>query len=466
MIFDCETDGLLDVATKIHVLSYHTPEGVKSTHDYEEMRTILTEAKLLVGHNIVCFDIPALEKILEIKIKARLIDTLALSWYLNFKRVLHGLDSYGKDYGIPKPKIDNWENLTPEEYRHRCEEDVKINQALWKDLQKKLMSIYKDKSEAKRLITYLTFKMECLREQERSGWLLDKALAEKSVGSLEEQEQEKILELMKVMPQIVKTRDMTAPPKPFKKDGTLSVAGAKWASLLKDRGLPKDYEGPVEVVVATEEPNPGSSDQVKAWLSSLGWKPESFKFAKEADGSERKIPQVRVDGEDGKELCPSVKKLCDKHPEINVLDGLTVIQHRLSIFRGFLKNEKGGRLVASAAGLTNTLRFKHRILVNLPGVDKAWGKEIRGCLIADEGEILCGSDMVSLEETTKKHYMFPYDPDFVAEMSKEGFDAHLDLAKHAKAVTQQEIDDYIGKAIGAKNLKPLRKNYKAANYSL
>jgi hypothetical protein len=113
--------------------------------------------------------------------------------------------------------------------------------------------------------------------------------------------------------------------------------------------------------------------------------------------------------------------------------------------------------------LTNTLRFKHvKPLVNLPGVDKPWGREIRGCLIAPEGYTLCGADMTSLEDTTKRHYMKPYDPDYVEEMSKEGFDPHLDLAKHAGAVTQDQIDKHNS---GESSLKSLRKNYKVVNYS-
>jgi len=57
-------------------------------------------------------------------------------------RSSYGLDSFGKDYGIPKPKVDDWENLTIEEYVFRCEEDVKINWRLWEDLRRKLMELY------------------------------------------------------------------------------------------------------------------------------------------------------------------------------------------------------------------------------------------------------------------------------------------------------------------------------------
>jgi hypothetical protein len=75
---------------------------------------------------------------------------------------------------------------------------------------------------------------------------------------------------------------------------------------------------------------------------------------------------------------------------------------------------------------------------------------------------LCGADMVSLEDTTKRHYMKPLDPDYVNEMSKDGFDPHLDLAKFAGAVTQEDIDKHNS---GEVSLKLLRKNYKVVNYS-
>jgi uncharacterized protein YprB with RNaseH-like and TPR domain len=64
-VFDIETNGLLDVLTKIHVLSYsHDGKEVKHTHDYDEMRKFFTETETLVGHNIIRFDIPAVEKVL------------------------------------------------------------------------------------------------------------------------------------------------------------------------------------------------------------------------------------------------------------------------------------------------------------------------------------------------------------------------------------------------------------------
>jgi hypothetical protein len=70
--------------------------------------------------------------------------------------------------------------------------------------------------------------------------------------------------------------------------------------------------------------------------------------------------------------------------------------------------------------------------------------------------------MVSLESTTKRHYMFPYDPDYVAVMSEPGFDEHLDLATFARAVTKEQVEAYKN---GDETIKPIRKRFKATNYS-
>ena len=464
MIFDVEADGLLPEATRIHVLAYQKDGKICYTHDYDEMRTILTSAKVLIGHNIILYDIPLVEKILGIKITARLIDTLALSWYLFHKRVRHGLEWWGVDFGVPKPPITDWENLTQEEYRHRCIEDVKINIRLMEKIKVKLLRLYGSKQAADRLITYLTFKMECVREQERSGWLLDKELTTSSLDELYLAREEKVTALIAAMPKVQKFVDKARPKKPFKGDGSYSVLGAKWFKLLRDHGHPENYRGEVSVFHKEEEPNPNSHDQIKSWLFSLGWVPANFDYKKDDMGNERQVPQVRVTDDDrNKVLCPSVILLIGKHPEVGLLEGLSVINHRISLFEGFLKNEREGMLHAEIGGFTNTLRSKHRVLVNLPGVGKAWGEQIRGSLVAPEGYELCGSDMCSLESNTKRHYMFPYDPDYVNEMSKEGFDEHLDLAKLAGKVTQEEIDLYNEKK--APHLKPIRSVFKPANYA-
>ena len=457
IVFDVEADNLLDDATKIHCLSYTLDGSTYETlYDYNEMRELVLSQRGLIGHNIIRYDVPLLERLLGIKITASLFDTLPMSWVLNYNRPRHGLESFGEDFGIPKPEITDWTNLSQEEYAHRCTEDVKINWQLWYNLLNRFMFLYnKDKTELNRFFRYLHFKMDCAREAEQQGWKLDVQKAESTMQKLIDLQDKKIEELISVMP-MRKIMSIKTKPKVFrKKDDKLSANGRRWLDLLEENGLPSSYNGEVSVVKGVEEANPMSSDQVKDWLTGLGWKPCTFK-----EGSNGPVPQVRKGGE----LTASVRLLIDNNPTVEVLDGLTVLQHRLSIFKGFLECQRNGYVKAEIAGLTNTLRFKHsKPLVNLPGVDKPWGAEIRGCLTAPEGYVLCGADMTSLEDTTKRHYMHPYDPDYVAEMSQDGFDPHLDLAKHAGAITQYDIDEY--NKGNRPELKTMRKNYKVVNYS-
>ena len=171
VVFDVEGDGLHP--TKFWCMSKSENGKLVSTTSYAKMRHLLTSADILIGHNITRWDIPHLERLLGITITAKLVDTLILSWYLEPKRILHGLADWGEEFGVPKPKIDDWENLTVDEYIHRCEEDVKINTLLWERFWKHLKLLYGSEEEAWRLIDYLSFKMDCAREQERNRWKLD-----------------------------------------------------------------------------------------------------------------------------------------------------------------------------------------------------------------------------------------------------------------------------------------------------
>ena len=459
-VFDIETDGLLDELTKIHVLSYsHDGKEVHHTHDYDEMRKFFTETEVLVGHNIIRFDIPAVEKVLGIKVKARLIDTLALSWYLHHDRLKHGLEWYGVDYGTPKPVIKDWNSLTPQEYAHRCDEDVKINNRLWRDLDTKLNKLYQDPLEKDRLVDYLTFKLDCAREQEDLRWKLDVDKAQEAYDEIIRLKEEKVEQLADAMPKKVLTRVATQPKVMHKKDGELSSHGEKWVALCAENKMPISAKS-LTVQTGEERGNPNSNDQVKDWLYSLGWKPRTYKFIRDKKtGDERQIEQVRNDGD----LCKSVKELVSMDPAVDLLDGLTVLTHRAGILKSFLDCHVDGYLQATVAGLTNTFRFKHmKPLVNLPSVDKPYGDVIRGCLTCPDGYVLAGADMTSLEDTTKRHYMKPLDPEYVEQMSKEGFDPHLDLALHAGVISQGDIDKHNS---GERSLKALRKNYKVVNYS-
>jgi hypothetical protein len=422
------------------------------------MRSAFLKADRLIGHNIVRFDIPVIERLLDIKIKAQLVDTLALSWYLQPKRPRHGLASYGDDFHIQKPEVDDWSSQDISVYTHRCEEDVRINTHLWNAQYAKLLKIYESEAEIFRFTDYLTTKLHQCRLQEESGWKLDLEFTQESLSKLEKLQEEKTQALAAIMPRIPVLVKKLPPAKPLKKDGTLSSHGLAWQEACLAQGLPPDYNGEIEVLKGYDPPNPNSPPQIKSWLFSLGWKPTEFKHK---DG--REIPQINLPNQKG--ICPGIKRLYEKHPELEVIEGLSVLNHRIPILRGFLETvDENGYVKAQVQGLTNTLRFQHsHPCVNLPRSDRPFAEGIRGALTAPEGFELCGADMASLEDRLKQHYIFPLDPKYVESLNKEGYDPHLDLAMMAGMLTQQQVDDYKSK----KDLstKPIRDIAKNGNYA-
>ena len=441
-VIDAESDGLVEQSTKIWCMgiSWMDKSGkwkVKSTVDYDDMRNILTNPdNTLVCHNIVRFDVPLYEKILGIKVTASVIDSLGLSWYLYPERGQrdHGLASWGEEFGVPKPKIDNWENLSIEEYRNRVEEDVKINTNLWVKQHNYLKKIYDDPRDIVRIISYLNFKLTCLKIQEEDKILIDVEQCQKNLDYLQGIENEKKALLEAAMPKLPIIKTLTKPKVMYKKDGSLSVAGARWMELLEHNGVREDYEGELTMTTGFDEPNAGSPTQVKDWLMKLGWKPLLFE-----EGRNGKVPQVR---DKEKMLCKSVLALRDKEPAIEHLDGLSVVTHRAGYLKGFLERaDENGYAVAYAHGFTKTLRLKHaKPFVNLPKPTAPYGEYIRSVIIAPKGSILIGSDVSSLEDKMKQISIYPYDPEYVEDMNRPGWDAHLDLGVRSGIISQEESD--------------------------
>ena len=576
-VFDLESDGLLDKATMFHVLSFHMADGKTGSingDNHSRFRKFLSyhidNNIPVVAHNGICFDVALCERLLGIVLgKLMVIDTLAISWYMNTKRKMHGLNSFLEDYGIPKPTIGEAEWIKPirgiklsirkegkgtekvkivtykylddslnisEEYlvkgldiskvdskelelveskedhlvrlkEHkdlmvfRCEEDVKINVALWQDLMKRLHEIYTitkscvdsgrvnplrvsedevtyldryvDTSTVdqyvERCLTFLMFKMDCARLQEKTRWKAD-------VEYLEQTESELSLlintakdALEAIMPPVPKYTKRTKPKgDPNKKDGTPKVATLKWNETIEQLGmldfhgnpmvLTTTDEGIVTLLTKYEEPNANSSDQLKRLFFSHGWEPQTFKYVKDNDAMEawvkggfrkkdkpvpRMIPQISRDGDEGKELCPSILLLAEKEPEILKYDKYTMIKHRLDTIRGFLRDVSlDGYLQARIGGYTNTLRVQHREIVNLVGVDKPYGENIRGGLTCLEDEILLGSDLSSLEDRVKHHFMLPHDPKYVETMMADDYDPHILTAHSAGMVSDEELEGF------------------------
>ena len=474
-VFDLEADGLSP--TKIYCVSFYHVEEKRSYSltDYDEIKKEILSCDYLIGHYIVPFDLPVLARLLGIegidKIVNRpshlpkVIDTYGLSLYLFQSRRLHGLESWGEFFGVKKPEIEDWENLSIEEYLHRCQEDVKINTKLWKLFRDRLFEIYgmSRKSDIKSLIDYLNFKLYCLKLQEDSGWLVDVERCNELIEEYSENASKKKGLVEQHMPQVPVYSKRTKPKVFYRKDNTLSKKAEEWIALCKEYEVDPITTEELQVLTGHKEPNAGSSDQLKEWLFSMGWKPDHFKESKSSvTGEVRRVPQINKDHGGG--LTDSVLELAEEHPVIMQLEDLGVLDHRVPQIKKLLENmDENNRVVAGASGFTNTLRLKHRSpLVNLPKSEKKFAG-IRSCLMASAGKVCLGSDMSSLEDKLKQHFIWPYDQEYVKSMQTEGYDPHLELAKFAGAIDKDDILRY--NELGDKEVKKVRGVYKNGNYA-
>lgn len=124
-------------------------------------------------------------------------------------------------------------------------------ECLWKNQLKKLSKIYSvPVVEAHKLpiLDYLGFKARCAALQEKSKWKVDLNLCHSTLEVLYKERDTKVEGLRQHMPFVKKYKKVKRPAKPYKKDGTLSVDGAKWQLLLRENNLQPDYEGEVSVL--------------------------------------------------------------------------------------------------------------------------------------------------------------------------------------------------------------------------
>jgi DNA polymerase-1 len=162
LIFDLESDGLLDTVTRVHCIVIADPDS-DCVHEYGPSQITdalvhLARADGLIGHNIQNYDLPVLHKLLgwAPRSECRIVDTLIAARLIlphlanidaevaarakdaAFGQV-HGkysLEAWGVRLGMPKigAELNDWSQWTPE-LQARCVSDVAICKRLWQFLQ-------------------------------------------------------------------------------------------------------------------------------------------------------------------------------------------------------------------------------------------------------------------------------------------------------------------------------------------
>lgn len=452
-VFDCETDALLEDATKLHIFGYKwRHEGVvRTTTDPAEILAVFKEADMCICHNAILFDDPIIQKLLGFTPSdhCAIFDTLIVAQYIYPEFKKHGLEALGATVGISKVKVgkDEWIAGDAALMESRVSEDVRINDAIFDKIMERLYKLYEgDMAAIGAILENLLFKLWTFRTQHNNPLPFDKGLCITNLIELSSLKEEKVSILKYIMPKVPIYRTKKKPSIMLKKDGSPSANSIKWFIFLKEQGLSENTEGEVKYIHSYAEPNPTSPTQVKAWLFSLGWKPDVFKYNRNKETNEvKKVEQITKIGVP--ELSDSVLELVNKHPDIIEYESLSTLSHRIGILEGFLNNcnKDGKSIVADMAGITSTLRIRHRKIINLPGVYKPYGDKIRSCLSASvlgDDYVFIGSDISSLENMALFNSIFHIDKKGVEERLTVDYDAHCTLALTAGMMTKEEVAMY------------------------
>ena len=160
--------------------------------------------------------------------------------------------------------------------------------------------------------------------------------------------------------------------------------------------------------------------------------------------------------DDRGEICSNLEKL-DGEMAKQIVTWLS-LRNRRSVLKaldekketGWLNEDRlgvDGRIGQGMSGPTNTNRYKHRRIVNLPKADPSvlLGYEMRSLFIAPKGKKILGYDGSNLEQFVAASYAFPYDNGAYAELIKG--DAHSTNAAAYTTAAGRTVSRGEGKGI-------------------
>ncbi len=144
LVFDLETDGLLDEVSTVWCCGTLTEGDEQAVVGVNHVAYLdyLDKANVLIGHNIIGFDLPVLKKLFnwEHNKECILFDTWLVSKMLYPHRQSHSLAAWGETLGYPKGEHNDWTKYSREMATY-CKKDVEITAKLYEVLWKKARKI-------------------------------------------------------------------------------------------------------------------------------------------------------------------------------------------------------------------------------------------------------------------------------------------------------------------------------------
>lgn len=420
LIFDIETNGLLEETTKLHCMAIcDTTTGVIDGYDpsnvevgVRRLSDALAQGEQIAGHNIISFDLPALMKLYPAFIVSRaqrpqIIDTLILSRLIysslettdlglmrsgqlpsklykshSLRAWGYRLGEYKGDYGEQE---NAWETYSPEMLAY-CKQDVAVTVKLYARLTKGSYSPCAITLEHE--VAWL------MAQQERNGFPFDKEGAEQLERTLRERQAVLMAQLT-----------TSVPPLPDK----LFIPKRDNKTLGYKKGVPiqryKDF-------------NPNSRQQIEYVFRQMHQyhpdNPDLYDTPEDCDD----FMQYRLKIDD--ETFRFIKEDENASAEVRHLAALMeeslLIGKRLGQIadgkNAWLKEVKAderihGRVITNGT-VSGRAAHSSPNVAQVPAVGSPYGKECRALFHAG-GWTQVGVDACGLELRCLAHYMSPYD---------------------------------------------------------
>lgn len=387
VILDIETDGLQP--TKVHCIVLRDADtGEVRGHGPDSLKDAcrcLAAAREVIGHNVIAYDLPVLERLLELRLPGAMVyDTLIMArlcwpdvqqddWArtsAGFPKEMvgrHSLKAWGHRLGMRKDdwgETTDWSSYSPEMLAY-CERDTEVTLALWRAIRQEKPTI--KSVEIEHRFARIILKME------EAGFGFDVARARALVEVLQVRREELRQELVDRFPPTVVEMKTKRKVVPFNPNSRLDIA----RGLQKLHGWqPKEF---------TAE---GRAKIDEGVLSSLGYKEATLLL--EYLMVSKRLGQLA----EGDEAWLSLVKDGRIHGRVNTNGAVT------------------GRCTHSKPNLAQ-----------VPGKQSPYGKECRSLFVPREGWTLVGADASSLELRCLAHYMTMWDQGAYAREVVEG-DVH------------------------------------------
>ena len=383
LVFDIETDDLN--ATKVWCIVAQNPvsgEVFKFPPDkLEEGYQFLQTADKLIGHNIIGFDIPLVEKFGNVDLSDKIvIDTLVLSRLFNPTRDGgHSLETWGYKLGYPKIEFEDYLNYS-EDMLTYCVRDVELNTKVLQELRKESRGFKKDCIDLEQGVAKI------MKQQEQDGFAFDMQSALTLLAELREKKQQIEDEVHSTFkPKWVDTKQVT----PYiKKDGNLSKRGMTDEEY--QRCLDTNNFNPF-MRQTLQEFNLGSRKQIGEYLIDFGWNPDRF----------TPTGQPIVDEK-------TLSKITHIH-EAKLIADFLLLQKRIAQIDSWVEAVKDdGRIhgfVIPNGTITGRMSHRNPNVAQVPSIHSPYGKECRACWTVPEGHKLVGVDASGLELRMLAHYM-------------------------------------------------------------